>query len=156
MQRELLKQFVCPTTYTFEFQILLQKIYDLVKGMKFLLVLDDVWNEDSREWEPFRLALKSDAHGSKILVNTRNEKVAHSMGSAIMINLNLLSGNDCWLVLSHRAFEDKDSKQLQELEDIARKIAMKCKGLPFYAKVLGSLMYSKKSKEEWQYLLEFG
>uniref|UniRef100_A0A2N9I8S4 Rx N-terminal domain-containing protein n=1 Tax=Fagus sylvatica TaxID=28930 RepID=A0A2N9I8S4_FAGSY len=41
---------------------------------KFFLVLDDVWTEDHKKWEPFRNALKCGSQGSRILVTTRNNK----------------------------------------------------------------------------------
>lgn len=47
-----------------------------VMGKKFLLVLDDVWTDDFRIWEPIKVPLKSGAPGSRILVTTRNEGVS--------------------------------------------------------------------------------
>ncbi|XP_052297268.1 putative disease resistance protein RGA4 [Citrus sinensis] len=63
-----------------EFQSLMQYFEKLVAGKKFLLVLDDVWNEDYSKWEPFYNCLKSGFHGSKILITTHKETVARIMG----------------------------------------------------------------------------
>ena len=53
-----------------------------IEGKKFLLVLDDVWTEDQRKWEKLKLPLiQSGAHGSRILVTTRKQKVADMMGA---------------------------------------------------------------------------
>ena len=79
-------------------QSLLDRICNKVSGKKFLLVFDDVWTEDSTMWEPFKIALKCVAQGSRIIVTTRKSKVAEIMGSARMINLEVLSKEDCWLV----------------------------------------------------------
>ncbi|XP_030958804.1 putative disease resistance protein RGA3 [Quercus lobata] len=129
---------------------LMDKIRELVRGRKLFLVLDDVWTEDSTLWEPFRLALQNAAQGSRILVTTRNNRVAQVMGSAKMINLEELSDDDCWSIFSTIAFSDRDSEQRKDLEEIGRKISDKCKGLPLAARTLGSLMRFKSRKEQWE------
>ena len=136
-----------------ELQSLLKKICELIMGKKFFLVLDNVWTEDSKLWEPFKLSLKYGAQGSRILVTTRKNVVAKMMGSACMINLEVLSDEDCWLVFSKIAFSDKDSKECKQLEDLGMQISKKCKGLPLAAKTLGSLMRFKRSREQWEMVL---
>ena len=135
-----------------ELQTLLCKIHDLIKDKKFFLVLDDVWTEDSQMWEPFKSALENDVHGSRILVTTRKQKVAVMMGSVLPINLDLLSEENCWLIFSKIAFSTEE--QLECLEDLGRKLARKCKGLPLAAKTLGSLMQNKRSIEQWNNILD--
>ena len=44
-----------------ELQTLLRKLSDLIRGNRFLLVLNDVWSEDSTMWEPFKSALENGA-----------------------------------------------------------------------------------------------
>uniref|UniRef100_A0A2N9IBB8 AAA+ ATPase domain-containing protein n=1 Tax=Fagus sylvatica TaxID=28930 RepID=A0A2N9IBB8_FAGSY len=127
-----------------ELQTLLKEICDLIRGKKILLVLDDVWTEETTDWEPFKLALNCGAQGSKILVTTRNERVARMVDSASIANLNKLSEDECWLIISKLAFVGRDEKQCEQLEDLGRKLANKCKGLPLAAKTLGSLMQNKK------------
>ncbi|XP_050273294.1 putative disease resistance protein RGA3 [Quercus robur] len=135
-------------------QSLLKKICALIRGKKFFLILDDVWTEDYKMWEPFKLALKCDVQGSRILVTTRKSRVAEMMGSASTINLEVLSKEDCWLVFSKIAFFDWDPNQSEQLEDLGRQIVDKCKGLPLAAKTLGSLMHFKRSREEWKCILD--
>ena len=138
----------------FDFSKLFQRLLKLIWGNNFLLVLDDVCTEDSTKWEPLRIALKYGSRGSRILVTTRKVEVAKMMGSAYMINLNVLSWEDCWLLFSKTAFFEKDLKQHQLLEDLGREISKKCKGLPLAAKVLGSFMRFKKHREEWKNVLD--
>ena len=138
-----------------ELQSLMEEICRLIGGKKFFLVLDDVWTEDFKLWEPFRNVLQNGAQGSRILVTTRNGRVAVVMG-ARSIELEKLSDEDCWLVFSKIAFFDKDpqSQRWKELEDIGREISKKCKGLPLAAETLGSLMRFKScSKQEWEEVL---
>uniref|UniRef100_A0A2N9IMD4 NB-ARC domain-containing protein n=1 Tax=Fagus sylvatica TaxID=28930 RepID=A0A2N9IMD4_FAGSY len=141
-----------------ELQKLLENICELIEGKKFFLVLDDVWTENSTLWEPFRLTLRNGAQGSRILATTRKSRVAEMMGSLktseSMINLEMLSEEDCWLVFRKIAFLDRDPNQCEQLEDLGRKIAKKCKGLPLAAKTLGSLMRFQRSREEWEMVLD--
>uniref|UniRef100_A0A2N9GSH9 NB-ARC domain-containing protein n=1 Tax=Fagus sylvatica TaxID=28930 RepID=A0A2N9GSH9_FAGSY len=74
-------------------QSLLDGICDKIGGKKFFLVLDDVWTEESTIWEPFRLALRNGAQGSRILVTTRKNRVAEMMRSAPMIDMGVLSND---------------------------------------------------------------
>ncbi|XP_050275287.1 putative disease resistance protein RGA3 isoform X8 [Quercus robur] len=135
---------------TTDWPSLMDEMCEWVRGRKLFLVLDDVWTEDSTLWEPFRLALQNAAQGSRILVTTRNNRVAQVMGSAKMINLEELSDDDCWSIFSTIAFSDRDSEQCKDLEEIGRKISDKCKGLPLAARTLGSLMRFKSRKEQWE------
>ncbi|XP_065637476.1 putative disease resistance protein RGA3 isoform X1 [Quercus suber] len=135
-------------------QSLLDRICDNVRGKKFLLVFDDVWTEDSTTWEPFKIALKCVAQGSRIIVTTRKSRVVEIMGSVSIINLEVLSNEDCWLVFRKIAFFDRDPKQCEQLEGLGRQIVEKCKGLPLAAKTLGSLMRFKRTSEEWKSILD--
>nr|XP_023900982.1 putative disease resistance protein RGA3 [Quercus suber] len=129
---------------------LMDEMCETVRGKKLFLVFDDVWTEDYVLWKQFELALQNAAQGSRILVTTRNNRVAEVMGSAKRINLEELSDDDCWLIFSTIAFSDRDAEQRKDLEEIGRKISDKCKGLPLAARTLGSLMRFKKRKEQWE------
>jgi hypothetical protein len=92
----------------------------------------------------------------RILVTTHKSRVAKIMGStrACVINLEVLSDEDCWLMFSNIAFFDKDPEQCRQLEVLGSKIAMKSKGLPLAVKTLRSLMRFMRSKEQWKNVLD--
>ncbi|XP_021808154.1 putative disease resistance protein RGA3 [Prunus avium] len=140
-----------------EFQTLSECISENIDGIKFLLVLDDVWNPTDPKWEPLKEALQKGDANSRILVTTRNNKVAIMMGATNdhMINLNKLSDQDCLLIFRRIAFfeKEKDESKLFD-EDIKNKIAKKVDGLPLAAKTLASLMRYKKTRNEWVAVLE--
>lgn len=46
----------------------------------FFLVLDDMWNEDRKNWINLRTFLLNGAKGNKIIVTTRNHPMASIMG----------------------------------------------------------------------------
>ncbi|KAK8597014.1 hypothetical protein V6N12_065491 [Hibiscus sabdariffa] len=58
------------------------QLHELLLGKRYLLVLDDVWNEDDSEWEKLKMSLRSGAEGSRTIVTTRSKKVALIMESA--------------------------------------------------------------------------
>uniref|UniRef100_A0A2N9F8W9 NB-ARC domain-containing protein n=1 Tax=Fagus sylvatica TaxID=28930 RepID=A0A2N9F8W9_FAGSY len=134
-----------------ELETLLCTIRGMIMGQEVPLVLDDVWTEDSKKWEPFKLVFENGAQDSRILVTTRKLGVAKMMASA-PINLEVLSEEDCWLIFSKIAFSNED--QRKDLEDLGRQLAIKCKGLPLAVKTLGSLMHNKTSREQWKNILD--
>ncbi|KAB5513686.1 hypothetical protein DKX38_027592 [Salix brachista] len=139
-----------------ELQALLLRIQESIRGKRFLLVLDDVWNEDSTMWEQLKNSLKRGClPGSRFLVTTRNKKVASIMGSSStdILELGLLSPDECWSLFSQRAFFEEDSRERENLEETGRKIAERCKGLPLAAKTLGSLLRLETRRGEWESVL---
>ncbi|KAL5570326.1 hypothetical protein UlMin_026901 [Ulmus minor] len=137
------------------FQTLLERIDEAIDGKKFFLVVDDVWTDDHRKWEPLEEALRKGALGSRILVTTRKTEVAEMMrAKSNMITLAGLSEEVCWTIFSRLAFSNGDKRD-DELEQIGRQIVQKCKGLPLAAKTLGSLMsFKEPTREDWNYVLK--
>ncbi|XP_011020963.1 PREDICTED: putative disease resistance RPP13-like protein 1 [Populus euphratica] len=126
-----------------------------LQGKKFLLVLDDVWNEDHAEWDSLLTPLKYGAQGmSKILVTTRNESVASVVRTVTTHHLKELTEDSCWSVFSKHAFRGENPTAHEELLEIGRAIARKCKGLPLAAKTLGLLLRTQRDVEEWEKILK--
>ena len=138
----------------FGLETLMQVFLGSIKDKKFLLVLDDVWTDDYLKWGPLEQTFKHCAAGSKIVMTTRNEEVANMMGDSYLICMEKLSEGDCWLLFSEIAFFGKNQEEREDLKQIGKEIASKCKGLPLAAKTLGSLLRVKRTKEEWLSVLE--
>ncbi|KAL6285935.1 hypothetical protein ACE6H2_010325 [Prunus campanulata] len=138
-----------------ELQTLKSIIDESVKGKKFLLVLDDVWNQDYSKWKQLMLPLQNGAVGSRILVTTRKEEVARMVvgASTDIVNLEVLSEENCWALFYHIALADREKRESKVLEFIGKEIVKKCKGLPLVAKTLGGLMRYKKTRKEWEDVL---
>ncbi|PRQ38871.1 putative P-loop containing nucleoside triphosphate hydrolase, leucine-rich repeat domain, L [Rosa chinensis] len=138
-------------------EALIESLHGKLKDKRYFLVLDDVWNEDANNWNDFKSCLLqlNSAKGSSVIVTTRRSNVASIMETLPRWNLETLSDDECWSILKDRAFADPNAPIASELEEIGRvDIAKKCAGLPLAAKVLGSLMRSKNSMEEWLSILE--
>ncbi|KAJ3672921.1 hypothetical protein LUZ60_006295 [Juncus effusus] len=119
-----------------ELDPLQRELSEKLEGVSFMLVLDDVWNENPELWMSLRASLCSCAKGSKILVTTRSQQVANIMRTGPTYNMRYLSDDQCWSLLSRNAFEGLNQSDNQNLVDIGRRIAAKCKGLPLTVRVL--------------------
>ncbi|CAN6723762.1 unnamed protein product [Malus baccata var. baccata] len=133
---------------------ILKNLQEDLNGKRYLLVLDDVWNEDSHQWTDFMSCLLSvkDTQGSKILITTRSITVASIVQTFPRCDLEKLSDDECWLILRDKAFLDDSAPLTEDQERMAREIAKKCAGVPLVAKVLGNMMRCKKS-DGWQSIL---
>ncbi|PON47951.1 NB-ARC domain, LRR domain containing protein [Parasponia andersonii] len=151
--KEIIEQLIGQTPTVVGSEALIQRFHESIKGKKFLLVLDDVWTTRNNEWAPLEQVLWSGAAGSRVVVTTRNEKVAKMIGRMHMICLNKLSEADCWSLLSKIAFYGKTEQEREAFAKIGKKVARKCNGLSLAAKTLGSLLRVKKI-EEWLDVLE--
>ncbi|KAL7176743.1 hypothetical protein ACSBR2_030148 [Camellia fascicularis] len=132
---------------------IVRKLAAKLNGKKFLLVLDDVWNENPDEWDCMRNSLLGicGSKGSKIIATTRSMHVVSTMRTSPSLthHLNQLSENDSWTMFRKRAFANGGPTETPNLVAIGRKMVEKCKGVPLAIKSLGGLMYSKQYKYEW-------
>ncbi|XVF65659.1 hypothetical protein PTKIN_Ptkin09bG0267200 [Pterospermum kingtungense] len=165
-----LKMWVC-VSEKFELKVIVEKIIEAATGSKpekdlqtetlqnslrgiinrkkYLLVLDDVWNENRERWLILKNLLLGGARGSWIVVTTRSGLVAEITGTVLPHELEELSEGQSWLLLKQMAF----GKQSQEacssrLEAIGMEIVDKCNGVPLAIRVIGSLLV-KRTEEEW-------
>ncbi|XP_078158867.1 disease resistance protein RGA2-like [Carex rostrata] len=134
-------------------ELLQSKLRQILSGKRYVLVLDDVWNEDVDEWERLRAMLNCGEPGSVVIVTTRSDRVAQIMGTVETQNLGCLGEEDSWSLFHKRAFS-KGVKECQELVEIGRKMVQNCWGLPLSINTLGSLMSFKFEVREWLAVLE--
>jgi hypothetical protein len=139
---------------TTNMNLLQEDLSKKLQGKRFLLVLDDVWNEDHEKWDRYRCALVTGEKGSRIVVTTRNENVGKLMGGLNPYHLKQLSDNDCWQLFKNHAFVDGDSSAHPTLEMIGNEIVKKLKGLPLAAKAIGSLLCASYTEDDWKNILK--
>ncbi|KAJ1375286.1 Virus X resistance protein-like, coiled-coil domain [Sesbania bispinosa] len=128
-----------------------RKLQDLLQRKRYLLVLDDVWDDEPENWQKLKSVLACGAKGASILVTTRLSKVAAIMGTMAPHELSMLSDNDCWELFKQRAFQPNEVER-EELVVIGKEIVKKCGGVPLAAKALGSLLRCKREEKEWLYV----
>ncbi|KAM4097685.1 hypothetical protein ACJW30_07G020500 [Castanea mollissima] len=134
-----------------ELDPLQQHLQEKLCGRRFLLVLDDVWNENHEEWDCLKHMLTCGAKGSMLIVTTRNETIARMMATLHPIHrMGCLSEDDSWSLFKGRAFGMGRVEEKSELESIGKEIVKKCGGVPLAIKALGSLMSLKNRKSDWE------
>ncbi|CBI35214.3 unnamed protein product, partial [Vitis vinifera] len=151
--KSILKEISSETKPDDTLNLLQLKLKERVGNKKFLLVLDDVWDMKSLHWDGLRIPLLTAAEGSKIVVTSRSETAAKIMRAVPTHHLGTLSPQDSWSLFTKLAFPNGHSSAYRQLEPIGRKIVDKCQGLPLAVKALGSLLYYKAEKREWEDIL---
>ncbi|PHU03942.1 hypothetical protein BC332_29193 [Capsicum chinense] len=125
------------------------KLKESLKGKRFLIVLDDMWNENYIQWNKLWSIFIQGGIGSQIIVTTRKESVALMMGSWA-INVGILSSEASWALFKRHSLENRDPpKEHPELEEDGKQIADKCKGLPLALKALAGSLRCKSEVDEW-------
>ncbi|GKU88574.1 hypothetical protein SLEP1_g2824 [Rubroshorea leprosula] len=106
------------------------RLREELSGKKFLIVLDDVWNENYERWDVLRRPFLAGAAGSKAL-----------------------SDDDCLSLFATHALGASNFDGHPNLKGIGEEIVKKCKGLPLAAKTLGGLLRGKVNYKEWEDML---
>ncbi|XP_019260805.1 PREDICTED: putative disease resistance protein RGA3 [Nicotiana attenuata] len=127
------------------------QLREMLDGKKYLLVLDDVWNEDALKWSRLKNMLIGGAKGSKILVTTRSVVVAEVSGSVRQHKLGDLSKEEAWALFEKMAFECAKESENSSLVEIGKEILKKCGGVPLAIRSIGSLLRLKRTEDEWIY-----
>ncbi|KAG1368547.1 disease resistance protein RGA2 [Cocos nucifera] len=130
-------------------------VREVVTNKKFLLVLDDSW--DQKVWNDLlQNPLQSGATGSRILVTTRNEGVASQMKAvAPHHKVQLLSAEDGWTLLRKKVVLSGEEREIDHLKDIGKEIVEKCGRLPLAIKTIGGVLSTKsRNKKDWKIVLK--
>ncbi|BBG96454.1 LRR and NB-ARC domains-containing disease resistance protein [Prunus dulcis] len=136
------------TLSTNNLELIQEDLKRLLNERKFLLVLDDVWNEKYESWDELRVPFTVGAPGSRIIITTRSQKVASLVGTVLPYHLKALSENDCLSLFEQIVFENRNLDAYPNLKAIGKKIVEKCKGLPLAAKALGGLLRAEPQPDE--------
>ncbi|VAI70893.1 unnamed protein product [Triticum turgidum subsp. durum] len=120
----------------------------LLKDKTFLIVLDDIWEEDPHELLKLMDFLNVGAKGSMVLVTTRYEKIAINMDPVLCHRLESLSDGECWDLFKETAFVSQAKEA--RLQHIGRDIVKKCKGVPLAVRSLAFVLKWKEGVDEWE------
>ncbi|XP_027158696.1 putative disease resistance protein RGA3 [Coffea eugenioides] len=138
--------------------VIVGKIGNNLGEKRYLLVLDDVWDDSQALWEDFFNTLKglNPTNGSWCLVTTRPGPVAQCVSRVFMMEneayrLGKLPVDHCWSIVKEKAV--RGGEVPDELQAIRERVIERYDGLPLAASVIGGLL-SLHRKEEWRSILE--
>ncbi|KAJ4828314.1 hypothetical protein Tsubulata_007845, partial [Turnera subulata] len=140
----------------------LRRLKEGLHGKNFLLVLDDIWNEELdhtgneelEKWDNLMNYLSTICvnSGNSIIITTRKQQIALKMETSPghRHEMKGLKDEECWFIIQKIVeFGNDMASTSGELEEIGIDIARKCGGVPLAARVLGGLMRNSKEKSHW-------
>ncbi|XP_066340295.1 putative disease resistance protein RGA3 isoform X2 [Miscanthus floridulus] len=130
-----------------------------LKGKRFLLVLDDMWECHEEEWKkllaPF---IKAGGKGNMVIVTTRFPKVANMVIQTVdcPIEMGRLEHKDFMRLFEACVFVDQKPWEgdTEKLFEIGEKIVSKLKGFPLAAKTVGRLLRDQPTLKHWNQVLQ--
>ncbi|KAM3357595.1 hypothetical protein P3S68_020526 [Capsicum galapagoense] len=127
---------------------LAEMLYRKLKHSRYLIVSYDVWS--TAVWDKIRRCFPDDKNGSRILLTTRLTKVAlHAKSDSVPCCLKFLDLEESWELLCRKVGGRKFDRP--DLEDIGKKIAEQCQGLPLTILVVaGQLSKLQRTRMCWQ------
>ncbi|XP_027933351.1 disease resistance protein RPM1-like isoform X1 [Vigna unguiculata] len=128
---------------------LIKEVRNRLCNKRYVVLFDDVWNETF--WNDIELAMIDDKNGSRILITTREEKVAEFCKNCLLYRLQTLSKEKSLELLYKKAFGyGFHGRCLEDYEEAGLGIVRKCGYLPLAIVAIGSLLYRKcKSPSDW-------
>ncbi|KAH6831965.1 hypothetical protein C2S53_019827 [Perilla frutescens var. hirtella] len=122
---------------------LIKSLYQRLYARRYLIVLDDIWSAEC--WDDIKRCFPDYNNGSRIVLTTRESYVARNVGTGgWQHELQLLKESESWNLLHRTVFGEEDCPDA--LEEIGRKIACDCGGLPLAINVIGGVL-SKAERE---------
>nr|XP_027102637.1 putative late blight resistance protein homolog R1B-16 isoform X1 [Coffea arabica] len=104
-----------------------------LKGKKYLIFLDDVW--DIEAWHTLKISFPDDANGSRILLTSRDHEIT---GNRHVVQL--LTDDESWELLQTNVANARVEVYPPELNVLGRKIARNCKGLPLSIVIISGIL----------------
>ncbi|GLT63095.1 hypothetical protein SLA2020_356810 [Shorea laevis] len=152
---EMSEHFGCSAAPRNSVNALLEDLAKKLENKTFLLILDDVWNEDPDKGEHFSSCLLKilKTTGSSIVITTRSGKVASAMKPVPIEHYDMerLSDDVCWLIIKEKFLRSSTETSITpDLEAIGQDIAKKCRGLPLVASVIGGTLSRRTCADEWK------
>ncbi|KAK9663616.1 hypothetical protein RND81_O271600 [Saponaria officinalis] len=136
-----------------------RKLGGLLGGRKYLIVLDDLWNEDRDRWLTLRKFLMVGGIGSRVLVTTRSKRTAIVVDDEYKYELEGLSLENSWRLFEMTAFGEKakgtHDANYSELVKLGKQIVLKCFSVPLAIRVVGTLLYGQNISK-WRSFQECG
>nr|XP_045084036.1 putative disease resistance protein RGA1 [Aegilops tauschii subsp. strangulata] len=131
-------------------QMLHKCLEELFASRSILVVVDDLWEENPKEFHKLKVMLGLGLGSKVIIVTTRDGGLARKICSPAVTpyKLETLRVDECWTIIKQKAdFEGRVDQE--QLEHIGREIATKCGGVPLAAQSLGYMLNGMTS-DDWE------
>ncbi|KAM3198551.1 hypothetical protein ACQJBY_073602 [Aegilops geniculata] len=140
-----------PVGVSNENRSLVEVIHNNLKGSKYLIILDDVWNVDV--WFKIRNAFPTESTG-RFVITSRIQEVALLATKNCTIELAPLQRDYAWQLFCNEAFWKNENKTCpEELENLAQMFLGKCGGLPIAIACVGRLLSCRHpTYSQWESL----
>ncbi|KAL4616009.1 hypothetical protein ACB092_07G168400 [Castanea dentata] len=133
---------------------IVEKLGKFQKEQKCLVILDDIWNVGT--WSKLHEAFPIKDTKSKILLTSRNKQVPlHVDPRGFLYELQCLNKGRSQELLEKIATSwREDSVTKTYMENCGKEMIEYCGGLPLAITVLGGLLATKQTREEWEDVLK--
>ncbi|KAK4395087.1 putative late blight resistance proteinR1A-10 [Sesamum angolense] len=129
-----------------------EMLYKSLCGRRYLIVMDDMWSIDV--WEKINMFFPNTNTESRIMITTRLSNLALQISGSRGLRMNFLEENISWDLFCETVFGEIGNCPL-ELEEIGKRIAKNCQGLPLSVIVIGGLLAkSEKTQLYWKHIAE--
>jgi disease resistance protein RPS2 len=129
-------------------------LHDAMHGKRFVLFLDDVWEEGAKLIEELGLLLLTGHSNSKVIVSSRNRRTLVEMGVNAQTSITAMGDlmkDDSWELFCYHAFRYNNGNLPSSInEETAKVVCAKCGGLPLAIKTTGRAMAGITDAHEWE------
>ncbi|KAG2260762.1 hypothetical protein Bca52824_080056 [Brassica carinata] len=122
-------------------------IHNVLRRKKFVLFLDDIWKKVSLD--VLGVPYPNRVNECKVAFTTRSREVCGRMGVDDPIEVHCLDKEKAWNLFKEKVGEHTLGSH-QDIPELARKVAGKCRGLPLALNVIGETMACRDTVQEWR------
>ncbi|KAI4297295.1 hypothetical protein L6164_037189 [Bauhinia variegata] len=128
-----------------------KKLYNFMKGNRCLVILDDIWKIS--DWDDLSPAFPIGETDGKIIITTRNEDILQRADkNGFLHRCRCLEEDDSWILFEKIAIVDWDYSEFEvtdSMKELGRKMLKHSGGLPLAITVLGGLLKTKHTIDDW-------
>ncbi|XP_019175920.1 PREDICTED: disease resistance protein At4g27190-like [Ipomoea nil] len=122
------------------------RLYNKLKGERFLLILDDIWEEI--DLDVVGIPRPNEHTGSKIILTTRDFNVCQQMLTDIDFQMGRLHPEEAWKLF--RETVEEEVVDDDQIKPMAEAIVKECDGLPLALIMVGASLRKKREIGLWQ------
>ncbi|KAL4272868.1 hypothetical protein GQ457_13G004740 [Hibiscus cannabinus] len=132
-----------------------KELWSRLKDGKFLMILDDLWNEwkEDDDLRKIGIPLVENGKGCTIILTTRRRTICKSIKCQVTIPIDVLDENEAWDLFKMKAELDERVLSMDIVEE-AKKVAKECEGLPVAIVTVASALKDTQTRKGWKHARE--